>query len=193
MMDRRIIKTKHALFTALSTLLKEKKLQDITITDLAKTAGINRKTFYNHYSCVKDVLEDLEFQIIESLIEQFEENRQQGFYKDTFHTMFFLCQIIEKDYAYWNGLLHYNGFYQDFLCKSQRLLKPVTIAILEKEYPEATGTMMELAVDYIMSGIIGILARWLITPGQYQASEIAEAITLLALNSCKALDSKSNL
>ena len=192
-MDRRIIKTKRALFAALSTLLKEKKLQDITITDLAKTEGINRKTFYNHYSCAKDVLEDLEFQIIESLIEQFEENRQQGFYKDTFHTMFSLCQIIEKDYAYWNSLLHYKGFYQDFLYKSQRLLKPITIEILEKEYPEAKGTMMELAVDYIMSGIIGILARWLITPGQYQASEIAEAITLLALNSCKALDNKSNL
>ncbi|MGN0295033.1 MAG: TetR/AcrR family transcriptional regulator, partial [Lachnospiraceae bacterium] len=79
-MDKRVIKTKRALFIALSELLREKNIQDITVTDLTRQAGINRKTFYNHFSDVHDVLDDLEHQIVESLIEEFEANKQQGLY-----------------------------------------------------------------------------------------------------------------
>ncbi|MEF2291110.1 MULTISPECIES: TetR/AcrR family transcriptional regulator [Virgibacillus] len=46
--DCRVRKSKEALKTALIQLMKEKDLQQITITDIVKVADLNRGTFYKH-------------------------------------------------------------------------------------------------------------------------------------------------
>ncbi|MGN0292398.1 MAG: TetR-like C-terminal domain-containing protein, partial [Lachnospiraceae bacterium] len=124
---------------------------------------------------------------VESLIEEFEANKQQGLYDDMFHTMYFLCRLLEKDMKNWSGLLKYQGFYQDFLFKSQKLLKPVTINLLKNEFPNAEGDMIDLAVDYIMSGAVGVLARWLLNPDHYTSMEIAQILTRFMSGNCETL------
>lgn len=47
--DLRIIKSKNAIKNAFLDLMKEKGYANITITDIAKKAMINRKTFYIHF------------------------------------------------------------------------------------------------------------------------------------------------
>ena len=46
--DRRIRKTRRLLRECLTALLKEKKVQDITVREIADMADINRGTFYLH-------------------------------------------------------------------------------------------------------------------------------------------------
>ena len=55
-LDRRVRKTRRQLKECLTRLLKEKKIQDITVRELAEMADINRGTFYLHY---KDVFESV--------------------------------------------------------------------------------------------------------------------------------------
>ena len=55
--DRRIRKTRRLLRECLTALLKEKKVQDITVREIADMADINRGTFYLHYKdemCIRD-------------------------------------------------------------------------------------------------------------------------------------------
>ena len=47
--DLRIIKSKNAIKNAFLDLMEEKGYANITITDIAKRAMINRKTFYIHF------------------------------------------------------------------------------------------------------------------------------------------------
>ena len=56
--DRRLVRTKKVIIAALMQLLTEKDLSEITVTELAERAGINRKTFYLHYDRVEDIIED---------------------------------------------------------------------------------------------------------------------------------------
>ena len=46
-MDRRVIRTKKAIRNAFAQLLSVKKLEDITVKDIAELADINGKTFYS--------------------------------------------------------------------------------------------------------------------------------------------------
>ena len=55
--DRRVRKTRRQLRECLITLLKEKKVQDITVGELTDMADLNRGTFYLHYKDVFDLLE----------------------------------------------------------------------------------------------------------------------------------------
>lgn len=70
-MDRRKRKTQQAIELALLELLGSKKIDEISISELAALADVNRKTFYNHFASVEEVLAKIEqdfFQYIFSLL-----------------------------------------------------------------------------------------------------------------------------
>lgn len=51
-------------------LLKQKSdTSSITITDIVNAAGVNRATFYAHYSCIKDLTDEIEQEVIDKLME----------------------------------------------------------------------------------------------------------------------------
>ncbi len=53
-MDKRIIRTRHAIFNAVFDLATEKDLDKITVVELCERAGINKSTFYLHYKSIND-------------------------------------------------------------------------------------------------------------------------------------------
>lgn len=61
--DRRKRKTQCAVESALLELLREKTFESICISELAEKADINRKTFYNNYSSIEDVLHGIDRKI----------------------------------------------------------------------------------------------------------------------------------
>lgn len=65
--DRRITKTKKAVFTALLELLDDHEFARITVTELTEKADINRKTFYNHYTDIANVIDEIEDEYIRHL------------------------------------------------------------------------------------------------------------------------------
>lgn len=58
--NQRIALTKKLLQEGLLKLLNTKSLDNISVTELCRVSGINRATFYNHYSSPQDLLNDLE-------------------------------------------------------------------------------------------------------------------------------------
>ncbi len=58
--NQRIKLTKRLLRDALLQLLKKKPIQKINVSELCETAGINRATFYRHYSVPQDILIEME-------------------------------------------------------------------------------------------------------------------------------------
>ena len=66
-MDKRVEKTHLAIQNALLELLKHHRFNDITFTQLCRTANINRNTFYVHYNGIYDVLFDIEEQLFEKI------------------------------------------------------------------------------------------------------------------------------
>ena len=58
--DRRVRRTRKQLRECLVTLLKQKKVQDITVRELTELAGISRGTFYFHYADIYALMDQLE-------------------------------------------------------------------------------------------------------------------------------------
>ncbi|MBQ8077620.1 MAG: TetR/AcrR family transcriptional regulator [Eubacterium sp.] len=53
-MDKRIIKTRLAVYNAVFDLAMEKDLDKITVVELCDRASINKSTFYLHYKSIDD-------------------------------------------------------------------------------------------------------------------------------------------
>lgn len=57
-MDPRVARTRLSLQEALLALARERPLDEVTIGDIAERAGVNRSSFYQHYSDKETLLAD---------------------------------------------------------------------------------------------------------------------------------------
>lgn len=67
--DRRVKRTKKALYEALLTLLEEKSINEITVTELTTLADVNRATFYFYYTDLIDMLQQIQNEAYDSFTE----------------------------------------------------------------------------------------------------------------------------
>ena len=58
--DRRVKRTKKLLRDSLFSLLQEKSINEITVTELTDVADINRATFYFYYTDILDMLSQIQ-------------------------------------------------------------------------------------------------------------------------------------
>ena len=65
--DHRVRVTKMLIRRAFTDLLRQKPLQSISVRELCSKAGINRSTFYAHYSDVYDLLNQIEEEMLAEL------------------------------------------------------------------------------------------------------------------------------
>lgn len=76
--DLRIVKTRTNIKNSLIDLLAEKNVSKITVTELAEKAMINRKTFYRHYHTVQDVVDDINYDIVNDVISHAKKSDRDG-------------------------------------------------------------------------------------------------------------------
>lgn len=68
-MDRRNQKSINAIRNAMTRLLKDKPLNEITMTELGRTADINRSTLYSYYDNPQEIFSKLADESIQGLTE----------------------------------------------------------------------------------------------------------------------------
>lgn len=59
--DHRTRVTRHLIRKAFTDLLSRKPIQSISVKELCETAGINRGTFYTHYTDIYDLKKQLQY------------------------------------------------------------------------------------------------------------------------------------
>lgn len=63
-LDRRVVKTRAAIQAAFRKLVKERGINKVTVSELARAADIDRKTFYLHYDSIDDLIDNEADQIV---------------------------------------------------------------------------------------------------------------------------------
>ncbi|MBR2738707.1 MAG: TetR/AcrR family transcriptional regulator [Lachnospiraceae bacterium] len=66
--DKRFRRTEHILRETLLDMLEQKRLVDITTTELCRRADVSRNTFYAHYTAVEHLYDDMENDLVRSLV-----------------------------------------------------------------------------------------------------------------------------
>ena len=68
--DLRVRRTLTAVRKAFDELVLDSSYREISITDLTEKAGINRKTFYLHYTSLDDLVEEVEEEVTKDILSQ---------------------------------------------------------------------------------------------------------------------------
>ena len=67
-MDKRIVKTNAAIYSALADLLKEKDFAELSVEDILQKSGVSRSTFYAHFKTKGDVLDSISRNIFDHVL-----------------------------------------------------------------------------------------------------------------------------
>lgn len=167
-MDRRILKTRSVIKESLTSLMKEKPFDKITIKDLTEKANINRATFYLHYMDKYDLLEqnqnDILNEIREVLADAFKSFNTQSLPIQDINTIIPLLscvyECIGKNSEFVKVLLIGNGdlnFHLKFKSLIEELIKKIAII----KTADAFCIPIKYLIETATSIHIGIISKWL--------------------------------
>ena len=166
--DRRVRKTKKALYDALAKLLMKKKLQNITIRELTDAADIHRATFYAHYQDIYDLYEQIENSVISELntiVSNDPTHSYDGLYVA-------LIDFIYKNGVLCNMLMSGNGGL-DFQKRVNQLLENNYLKIwLYEDGKTDISAEMRYFTAYHIQGCMSIINLWIEDNCNYPKKDI---------------------
>ena len=157
--DRRVLKTKRAIQTAFAKLLSEKNVNDITVSDIAATADINRKTFYNYYAGVYEVVDEIENDVVRRFDEALTDIDLKNNATSPYMVFEKLTGVINTDIAFFGCLLNLDYNF-GLLIKLVDLLKTKTRGVLEPIL-DIPSERMDLMLEFMVNGFVAVYRSWL--------------------------------
>ena len=184
-MDKRVMKTRKAIHSAMTTLLAKKPIEEITVTELSEAAEINRKTFYNYYSSVYMVAEEMEDEIVERFEETLRKIDFDTLLKDPVTTFNTLARLITSDLDFYENILT-NRNQISFLQKIITSLKDrIMVIYFDKSSPESE--LQEYMLEYIISGLVSVYQKWFESGRKADLEELSKYISMLAVYGVKSI------
>ena len=179
--DRRVRRTKALLRQALIALMAEKRVQDITVTELAALADVNRGTFYGHYKDVYDMVDCLEGELMAeftALLDAYTADDLRPGLRPILRDIFTfigrnadVCSVF-----FWAQGKH------DFF---QRMKDAVYTKVL-REWGQLYGLSQASGGDYFLSflvaGTVGLVQTWGSKSSRETPDQMAELAERLILN-----------
>ena len=107
--DRRVLKTKRAIRNAFAQLLSQKPLNEITVKDLSAAADINRKTFYNYYRDIHQVVDEIENEIVSAFESAIQDVDVSSDLRKSYVVFSKLTAIISGDLEFYGHLFGMNN------------------------------------------------------------------------------------
>ncbi len=176
--DRRVIKTKRAIKNAFAKLLSQKDINDITISDIAAEADINRKTFYNYYAGVHEVIDEIE----NDVVSHFDAALTEIDFKNSLNrpNLIFekLTNIINADMDFFGYLLSMNSN----VSLSSKITDMLTgkVKTLIMQYVDVDEVHVDIMLEFMISGMVAVYRRWFNSDRSEPVEEISSQIKTLA-------------
>lgn len=155
--DRRVMKTERAIKLALIDLMKKKDISEITISELAKKADINRKTFYAHYPNVGAAFAGIEDEMINTLRELLLKQKQND-YQQPAQVFMTLNNLINGNYEFYKSLTRLDSSIT-LVNKIKQLIKEVSLkdAVAKLQCPKE---YQNLIMEFLVGGFVSLYVEW---------------------------------
>ena len=151
--DRRITKTRKAIYAAFLQLLNQKNFETITVQEIIDLADVGRSTFYSHYESKELLLDELCRYLFHHLFEREENITTEAYLSHIF-------SHFKKNQDHVTSLLFSKNDY--FLRQLQKELEhhvyPMVAEDLKVSYPNIPSSYLQ---HFVVTNFIETLIWWL--------------------------------
>lgn len=196
-LDRRTRRTREALMRSLLTLLQEKPLNSITVTELTQMADVNRATFYTHYQDIFDMFDHLKQdlcqtcrQMVNTRGAEIAKGEYGGFITDIYQFLgqnqglFSVVFSDDADSAFFTSLIE---VVREACMRTVGVQQAVGGRLKSKGVDTVKAKQLSQIIcnyqfDYIAGGVVSILRNWMLG-GQQESIEQMAIITNACIKS----------
>ncbi|MCQ2399039.1 MAG: TetR/AcrR family transcriptional regulator [Clostridia bacterium] len=157
--DKRVIKTRNLILSTFQEMIIEMEYDEITIKELAERANINRKTFYAHFECIEDLLNELADMIADKFLSNLE---KVGVLKNPTIELFVeaINLTLDENFELYKKLVVANS-YRFFSRNIKNVIKSQLTSVAVAERFTCSPVELDLCAEFISSGIAKIYKLWL--------------------------------
>lgn len=183
--DRRIAKTKKAIYRAFAELLSEKNINDITIKDIADKADINRKTFYNYYNGIYDLTGEIENSIIDSFEQVLRDTNINELLHNPYSMFEALTRIINSNLDFYQHLISIESN-SNLVSKLFKSLKTRAKEVIS-QYTLLDDATLDIVLDFVVSGMFTVFQHWFNSSREHSIDDLAKIVATLSFNGINGL------
>ena len=167
--------TRRKLMDAFWALYCEKGIRQTTVGAVAKSAGLNRGTFYEYFTDLYDLLEQLEDDLLRDLSAQLKQNFKDGL-PQSFQELTTACAHIFSLYGDKLYILMSSQGDPAFPLKMQKTLRPVLLSVpgLSQDDP-----YLDYLTAFGFSSMLGMVSHWYDSGKQMEIEKLFQLIQKL--------------
>ena len=171
---------------ALLSLLEKKPFEYITVSEICKTAGVNRSTFYLHYETISDLLNETTQYLLNGFLSYFSTDTQSvvlNLNNCVLDELVFICDKYLTPYL--NYIKDHKEVFKVVLAQNKllgfedvykRMFENIFNPILARfHYP---SDIRQYVMIYYLNGINAIIVEWLKNECDKSTDEISKIIAV---------------
>ena len=178
--DRRVARTKKAIKNAFAELMSEKEISEITVKDIAETADVNRKTFYNYYNSVYDIVNEIENELVlafDNVLSNIDFKQEM---KNPYGIFEKLTGVINQDFDFYSRLMKMNhnaNLMQKLYVALKDRMKASFLSQTEIEEPQ-----LDIVVNYMISGMLAVYQSWFNSDRVESIEELSKTVSIMTFS-----------
>lgn len=173
--DARVRYTRRVIKESFLTLLREKPVNRITVKEVCEAAGINRATFYSHYSDCFALMESIE----RELLDEFARSLSNIGVFDVSSLVEAIYEMVEKHEEACRVLI-FGGASRSLLSSMILLAREPGIAAWRKQLIRATDAELEMLYTHLSNGLMHVVVDGY---DKYTREEVVSFIDRIARSS----------
>lgn len=182
--DKRVIKTKREIRSALLKILEDKPLSEITVKEIADRACINRKTFYSHYASPDEILSELEDEIVGSIAYFLEDVMIDEYSLGPQYFLQFINTVYASNPQFFENLVSMRN-YTFIADKIKKVFKDEILHSME--VPESKTASASAVLEYFIGGAAAVYVDWIREGKKLPFDDVSRLITGLMLEGIRVI------
>ena len=181
--------SKILLKNALMDLLSEKgSVTKISVRELCERADLNRSTFYAHYSEPKELLEEVEAELLDATREHLQKIGAENDIGAHRYLLSFLIYIKENDKPFRTLLIDAGD--PEFRSKFMQQSIIQFIENLDIAFPKEQE---QYIYSYILNGSTGVIIQWMRSDSSIDENALVDLLFFINQSALENLATKKNL
>lgn len=178
--DRRVARTKKTIKNAFAELMSEKEISEITVKDIAETADVNRKTFYNYYNSVYDIVNEIENELVlafDNVLSNIDFKQEM---KNPYGIFEKLTGVINQDFDFYSRLMKMNhnaNLMQKLYVALKDRMKASFLSQTDIEEPR-----LDIVVNYMISGMLSVYQSWFNSDRAESIEELSKTVSIMTFS-----------
>ena len=157
--DRRIERTRANVVAAMRELIMERDYADITVTEIARRAGVDRKTFYLHYATKDALLRAIEREGAQGLLEMLHSHTRPGEVLNVADICEALDAALGQDLELHRRLAS-NPSYGFVASDEKAIVRDALVDALRAIF-DVDETALRLCAEFYAAGLVATYVDWL--------------------------------